>query len=281
MIDVLGSPVYGDITVGEVIFSAVVMVLSVLLAKSITIYLRRIIGDRMEKNYRELILKLIYYLIILVGFITILPVLGLNPSGLLVAGGITGIVIGFASQSVVSNLISGIFILWEKPIKIGDQVQVGGVSGFVEDINVMSTIIRTYDGLFVRIPNQTLFTGSITNYTGNVVRRFEYRIGIRYSDDAEKAIEIIKRVIDDEPFALKNPAPVVFVDELGDNAVIISVKIWASVQVWYDVKMRLLQKIKAELERNGIEIPFPQRVVWFANELGLKDIRKSGESTSS
>ncbi len=280
MIDILATKVYGDITIGEILFSAVVMLLAVLLAKSVTTYLRRVIGDRMEKNYRELILKLIYYLIILVGFITILPVLGLNPSGLLVAGGITGIVIGFASQSVVSNLISGIFILWEKPIKIGDQVQVGGISGFVEDINVMSTIIRTYDGLFVRIPNQTLFTGNITNYTGNVVRRFEYRIGIRYSDDAEKAIEIIKRVIDEEPFALKNPAPVVFVDELGDNAVIISVKIWAPVQVWYDVKMRLLQKIKAELERNGIEIPFPQRVVWFANELELKDIKRSGESTS-
>ncbi len=280
MIDVLGSPVYGDITVGEVIFSVVVMALSVLLAKSVTIYLRRIIGDRMEKNYRELILKLIYYLIILVGFITILPVLGLNPSGLLVAGGITGIVIGFASQSVVSNLISGIFILWEKPIKIGDQVQVGGISGFVEDINVMSTIIRTYDGLFVRIPNQTLFTGNITNYTGNVVRRFEYRIGIRYSDDAERAVEVIRKVIDEEPFALKNPAPAVFVDELGDNAVMVSVKIWAPVQVWYDVKMRLLQKIRAELERNGIEIPFPQRVVWFANELELKDIQRKGESIS-
>ena len=276
MIDILGSPVYGSITVGEILFSAVVMVLAVILAKSVTMYLRRIIGDRMEKNYRELILKLVYYLIILIGFVTILPVLGLNPSGLLVAGGITGIVIGFASQSVVSNLISGIFILWEKPIRIGDQVEVSGISGFVEDINVMSTILRTYDGLFVRIPNQTLFTGNITNYTGNVVRRFEYRIGIRYSDDAERAIGIIRRVIDEEPFALKNPSPAVFVDELGDNAVIISVKIWSPVQVWYDVKMRLLAKIKAELERSGIEIPFPQRVVWFANELELKDSGKIG-----
>jgi len=266
MIDILATQVYGEITVGEILFSAVIMVLAVLLAKSVTIYLRRIIGERMEKNYRELILKLVYYLIVLVGFVTVLPVLGLNPSGLLVAGGITGIVIGFASQSVVSNLISGIFILWEKPVRIGDQVEVSGISGFVEDINVMSTIIRTYDGLFVRIPNQTLFTGNITNYTGNVVRRFEYRIGIRYSDDAERAIEIIGKVIETEPFALKNPSPAIFVDELGDSAVIISVKIWSPVQVWYDVKMRLLLKIKTELERNGIEIPFPQRVVWFANQ---------------
>ncbi len=270
MIDFLNTVIYGETTAGEIILSAVIMMLAVGLAKSITVYLRRAIGDRIEKNYRELILKLIYYLVVFIGFLTILPILGLSPSGLLVAGGITGIVIGFASQSVISNLISGIFILWEKPIRIGDQVQIGGISGFVEDINVMSTIIRTYDGLFVRIPNQTLFTGNITNYTGNVVRRFEYRIGVRYSDDLEEAVRIIKRVIDEEPFALKNPAPAVFVDEFGDSAVIISVRIWSPVQVWYDVKMRLLEKIKVELERNGIEIPFPQRVVWFANELEFR-----------
>ncbi len=271
MIDLLNTVAYGDTTVGDIALSAIIMVLAVGLAKCVTIYLRRGIGERIEKNYRELILKLIYYLIVFIGFLTILPLLGFSPSGLLVAGGITGIVIGFASQSVVSNLISGIFILWEKPIRIGDQVQVGDISGFVEDINVMSTIIRTYDGLFVRIPNQTLFTGNITNYTGNVVRRFEYRIGVRYSDDPEKAVEIIKRVVDEEPFALKNPDPAVFVDELGDNAVIISVRIWAPVGVWYGVKMRLLSKIKTELERNGISIPFPQRVVWFANELELAE----------
>ena len=270
MIDFLNTVIYGETTAGEIILSAVIMMVAVGLAKSITVYLRRAIGDRIEKNYRELILKLIYYLVVFIGFLTILPILGLSPSGLLVAGGITGIVIGFASQSVISNLISGIFILWEKPIRIGDQVQIGGISGFVEDINVMSTIIRTYDGLFVRIPNQTLFTGNITNYTGNVVRRFEYRIGVRYSDDLEEAVRIIKRVIDEEPFALKNPAPAVFVDEFGDSAVIISVRIWSPVQVWYDVKMRLLEKIKVELERNGIEIPFPQRVVWFANELEFR-----------
>jgi len=271
MIDILSSGVYGRITVGDVLLSITILFLSVILARSITVYLRRIIGERIEKNYRELILKLVYYLIVFTGFLTILPILGLNPSGLLVAGGITGIVIGFASQNVVSNLISGVFILWEKPIRIGDQIQINGISGYVEDINIMSTIIRTYDGLFVRIPNHALFTGNITNTTGNVARRFEFRIGIGYTDDAEKAMDIIKRIVDKEPFALKDPSPVVFVDEFGDNAVILSIKIWAPVQVWYNVKMRLLVKIKKELEKNNIEIPFPQRVVWFANDLGLRE----------
>jgi len=100
-----------------------------------------------------------------------------------------------------------------------------------------------------------------------VARRFEYVIGIRYSDNADKALEVIKNVIEEHPFALKNPAPQVFVDNLGDSSANIVVRIWGPTQEWYGVKMELLWKIKKALEREGIEIPFPQRVVWFANEL--------------
>ncbi|MBE8539901.1 mechanosensitive ion channel domain-containing protein [Geoglobus acetivorans] len=273
MIDLLGVKIYGDVTIGNFLIAIFIISFGVFLAKVLTTNLRRTLGDRIEKNQRELVLKVVYYIIVLVAFLTALPFLGLNPSGLLVAGGITGIVLGFASQSVVSNFISGIFILWEKPVKIGDQISVAGISGYVEDIGIMSTIVRTYDGLYVRIPNNTLFTSEITNLTGNVARRFEYVIGIRYSDDVDRAVEIIRGVIEKEPFALKNPAPAIFVNDLGDSSVNIVVRIWSPVQVWYDVKMALLSRIKEELEKNGIEIPFPQRVIWFANEPEMKHRR--------
>lgn len=128
--------------------------------------------------------------------IFILSLLGVNPAGLLAAGGIAGIVIGFASQSIVSNLISSVFLIIERPINIGDQVAIGESTGFVEDISIISTTIRKYDGLYVRVPNEKVFTTSITNYVAHVVRRVEYVVGIRYSDDADKAIRIIKNVID-------------------------------------------------------------------------------------
>jgi small-conductance mechanosensitive channel len=267
MIDVLNYKLYGDVTVYDIIVVIVVMALATIIAKLITTNLRRALIDKMKRDQLELMLKVIYFGIIIVAFIAVLPALGLDLSGLLVAGGITGIVLGFASQSVVANLVSGIFLISEKPIKIGDQVNIDGVAGFVEDVNILSTIIRTYDGLYVRIPNEKVFTSNITNYVAHVARRFEYVVGIRYSDDAEKAIEIIKRIIEEHPFALKNPEPVVFVDNLGDSSVNIVVRIWAPSTEWYNVKMELLWKIKTELEKNGIEIPFPQRVVWFANEL--------------
>lgn len=267
MIDVLGYRVYGDVTVYDILFVLVVMTVATAIAKIVTVNLRRALIDRMKRDQLELLLKLFYFGIIILAFIAILPVLGLELSGLLVAGGIAGIVIGFASQSVVANLISGIFLISERPIKIGDQLNIDGVAGFVEDINILSTIIRTYDGLYVRIPNEKVFTSNITNYTAHAARRFEYVVGIRYSDDAEKAIEIIKRVIDEHPFALKNPEPQVFVDNLGDSSVNIIVRIWGPSTEWYGVKTELLWKIKTELEKNGIEIPFPQRVVWFADGL--------------
>ncbi len=101
----------------------------------------------------------------------------------------------------------------------------------------------------------------------NVARRFEYVVGIRYSDDADKAVEIIKSVIEEHPLALKNPAPQVFVDNLGDSAVNIIVRIWGPATEWFGIKTELLLKIKKAIEKEGIEIPFPQRVVGFANEL--------------
>ncbi len=281
MIDILGYRVYQDVTVFDLLFVIFVMVLATIVAKLITTNLRRALIDKMKRDQLELMLKVIYFGIIFIAFVGVLPVLGLNLSGLLVAGGIAGIVLGFASQSVVANLVSGIFLISEKPIKIGDQVNIDGVAGFVEDINILSTVVRTYDGLYVRLPNEKVFTSSITNYVAHVARRFEYVIGIRYSDDAEKAIEIIKGLIEDHPLALKNPEPVVFVDNLGDNSVNIVVRIWAPSTEWYGVKMDLLWKIKSELEKNGIEVPFPQRVVWFANELraDVNEGQKEGRQT--
>ena len=114
------------------------------------------------------------------------------------------------------------------------------------------------------------------NFAVNVARRFECVIGIRYSDDADRAIEVIKKLVEEHPLALINPAPVAFVDSLGDSSVTIIVRIWTPATEWFGVKMELLWKIKQALEKEGIQIPFPQRVLWFANELTRGETRCSG-----
>jgi len=273
---ILKKVIYGSVTVLDLIVVAIVIIIAFSVAKGLSAYLRRFLKEKVSKDHLEIIVRLVYYSVIIVAVIAVLPTLGIKLSGLLVAGGIAGLAIGFASQSIIGNLVSGIFLIIERPIKIGNSVNIDGIDGIVEDIRIMSTTLRTFDGLFVRIPNQKVFTSNITNFVAHIARRFEYMVGIRYSDDADKAIKIIKDLIADHPMTLLSPEPQVFVDNLGDNAVNIIVRIWAPVTEWYGVKMELLWKIKQVLEEEGIEIAFPQRVVWFANELKKQEIQTPG-----
>ncbi len=226
--------------------------------------------------------KLFYYTVITFAFFLALNIAGISGelSTLLAAAGITGIVLGFASQTVVANFVSGLFMYFDKPLQIGDAVRLRDASGnilegIVEDMRILSTRIRQWDGTLVRIPNEKLFNSEIINLQRYPARRTTLQIGIAYSADAEKAIEVIKRVLDEEPYVLAKPEPRVFVESMGDSSVNITIWAWAPSSLWVGEnllrsKYMLLQKIKEALDREGIEIPFPQRVNWFANELRVK-----------
>jgi small-conductance mechanosensitive channel len=252
----------GSVTLGDLLKFLIILSLTIIVTRVITLYLRRYLKDKISKDVSETILKFVYYGSIIVVFIAILPMIGLDPSGLLLAGSITGIILGFASQNIVGNLISGIFLMIEKPMKIGDQVEINKISGFVSDIRIISTLIRTYDGLLVRIPNQQVFTTNITNSVSYPVRRFDINFGIRYSDDADYAIELVKGLISKEVFALISPAPSVTVNELGESSVNLIARIWAPTSEWATLKTNLVLSTKKTLEDNGIEIPFPQQDVY-------------------
>jgi len=253
-------------TVIKLLIFLVIIVAGVIIAKIARLYTRRILKEKIPSETLVATEKVTYYTIIIIAVIVALPYVGVSLSGLLVAGGVLGIVIGFASQTVVSNLISGFFLIAEKPIKIGDGVNIGDVSGVVKDIKILSTTIRTWDGVYVRLPNEKVFTSNIQNYVAHVARRFGYKIGISYGDDAEKAVNIIKNLLEEHPLILKEPAPQIFVEELGDSSVNLNIKIWAPSSEWYSVYTEMLWKIKVALEKEGIEIPFPQRVVWMAGK---------------
>ena len=274
---ILNKVLYRTVTVFDLIMAAIILALAMVIAKAISLYLKRFLKEKVSRGHLEILARVSSYTIIVVALLIVLPMLGVKLSGMLVAGGIAGLAIGFAGQSVIGNLISGFFLIVERPIKIGNAVDIDGTVGIVEDIRIISTTLRTFDGPLVRIPNQKVFSANITNYAENVARRFEYVIGIRYSDNADKAIEIIKNLIQEHPLVLINPAPMVFVDNLGDNSVNIIVRIWAPAAEWFGVKAELLWKIKQSLEKEGIEIPFPQRVVWFANELRGREIQDDSD----
>jgi len=267
---ILYSTSKGPVTLGNLLEFIFIMSFSIILSRIIILYLRRYFKNKVSKDVGETTIKFLYYSVLLIVFITVLPLIGFDPSGLLLAGGITGIVLGFASQNIVGNLISGVFLMIEKPIKIGDQVEINKISGYVTDIRIISTLIRTFDGLLVRIPNQQVFTTNITNTVSYPVRRFDFTMKIRYSDDADAAKRLIQDLIDKEPFALHSPPPSVYVNELGEDSINLVVRIWAPISEWYILKTRFLWAIKLVLEENNIEVPLPQREIYLHNVLEKK-----------
>lgn len=275
---VLDDPIsfFPSLTWGELLYIVFVILFAATVSKVATIYIRKTLTDKIKLSQLDLIIKAVNYSVLILTVLIIFSFFNVELGALLVAGGFASIVIGIASKSVLGNLISGVFLILERPITIGDNINIGSVSGNVTDINIFSTIVKTYDGVYVRIPNETVFTSEITNYVAHEVRRFEYVIGIPYDDDANEAIRIIRGVIWSHPFALKDPSPSVYVDELADSSVNIKVRIWAPATEWWDVRTDLLWKIKVELSKNGIEMPFPQQVIWFQNELQGRVALKSG-----
>ncbi len=258
----LDQYVFGKVTVLQFMYFLLTLMLAFLGTRLLVGYLRRNLRGRIDDDRLANIVKLVYYSGLVITLLFALPILGVQLSGLAVAGGVAGVVIGFASQNIVSNFISGVFIMMERPIRIGDEVSISGSEGFVEEIRIMSTLIRTYGGVRIRIPNIDVFTGTLINYEAYILRRVEYIIQIRYSDHADVAKQTVLNVLEQEPYVLVSPEPMIFVSKLGDNGVDLSIRFWTPSQVFYDLKFEMLNKLKCALEAEGIQIPFPQRVLW-------------------
>jgi len=232
--------VYGNVTLFDLILVIMIFIIAFIIGKIISINLRRALKEKVSKEHQRSIGKVVYIVLIIIAFMAVLPILGVDPSGIVIAAGFLGLVIGLASQSILGNLIAGLFLVVERPMKVGDQVEVEGVTGYVEDVRIMSTVIRTYEGVFVRIPNETIFTNKIANLVAHPARRVEWVVGIRYRDDADRAVKFIKQVILEHQFTLVNPKPEVFVKELADSSVDIMVRVWLPSTEWYPVRQELL-----------------------------------------
>lgn len=258
----LNTVLINGITYGDILGAVIVLFGTLIISKVLSGIVNRMFSGKVKKNNVIFMQKLTRWIIYFIGFLVMSPLLSIDFSGLIVAGGIVAVAIGFASQSTLSNFVAGLLLMFERPVGISDNIKINGTQGYVEDIGLMSTTIRTYEGIYVRIPNGTMFTSDITNYVAHVARRFQYNVTIRYSDDAAKAIEIIKDVINKHPHALKKPSPDVYVDELGAHGVQLIVRIWSPSGYWWDARTSLLWKIFKALRAADIDIPFEQLVLW-------------------
>lgn len=195
---------------------------------------------------------------------------GIDLTGVAIAGGIAGIVLGFALQPVLSNLFAGLFLFSEKIVTPGSLIEVDNVVGTVMEVSIMSTKIQRVDGVIVRIPNSKIFEVAVKNLSAPPVRRIDFVISIAYKENAEEAYRVIKHVIDEHPFVLVDPPPDIFVHNLGSSGVEILVRVWVPTKLWYEAQKDLLWKIKKSLSDAGIEIPFNQVDLWFRTPLKIE-----------
>ncbi len=256
---------------------AAILAATIGIAILVRYWLRRSLRPKMPPHVYVGVEKILVYGIVAAGVVVALTPLGINLTGLLMVGGFASIVIGFAAQTVFSNFFSGMLLYIERPFKIGDPIKVLNYVGRVEDISMVSTKIRTWDGVLVRIPNEKLMNSDISNYSKSVARRIDIQIGISYGSDIERARQALLKMLEDHPLVLVYPPPHVYVVDYGDSAIILKVRCWVPTLTWFDTYMSLVAQIKPTLDKAGIEIPFPQLDLHVKEAVDLNILRRSSE----
>lgn len=209
-----------------------------------------------------LLSKSVVYLGSLIIVLMVLQYAGFKLGTLLGAAGIAGVAIGFASQTSLSNLISGLFLVWERPFQVGDVLEAGGDHGVVYSIDLLSIQLRTYTNKLIRIPNEALIKNSFTNITRFPIRRMDIKIGVAYKEDVERVMKVLREVADRNRYCLDEPEPVIIFQGFGDSALEILFAPWFAKSDYVALRNSLLIEVKRRFDEEGIEIPFPHRTLY-------------------
>ncbi|QXP51604.1 mechanosensitive ion channel family protein [Cellulophaga sp. HaHa_2_95] len=193
-------------------------------------------------------------------FVLVITQLGVQSSSLVAIIGAAGLAIGLALQGSLANFAGGVLILIFKPFKVGDFIAAQGVDGTVKEISIFTTKLSTFGNQIVIVPNGQLSNNNITNYNAQDTRRDKISIGIGYSSDLKKAKDVLLKICADNETIFKDPAPVVYVDELADSSVNLTLRFWANNADFWEAHFFVMEQTKLRFDEEGIEIPFPQVV---------------------
>ena len=216
---------------------------------------------RIDDTLKPFLSSSVRYFVIVITFVAVLAEFGVQTASIIAVLGAAGLAIGLALQGTLQNIAAGIMLLVLRPFRVGEYIDAGGVSGTVDAINLFTTDMTTYDGIYRSVPNAELWNRNILNYSRNPTRRLDIPVGIAYEDDVEQALGLLLSHLSQDTRVLPDPEPQVLVTGLGDSSVDLTLRCWTSRTDFWPLRFELNKKVKLWLDAAGISIPFPQRDV--------------------
>lgn len=243
----------------NILTAILILVIGNYITKAIANGVAKLLTKRkMDKAVVEFVHGLVRYLLFIIVLIAALGRLGVQTASVVAIIGAAGLAIGLALQGSLSNFAAGVLIVSFRPFKSGDFVEIGGVSGSVDAIHIFQTVLTTPDNKMVIVPNGSVISEPITNYSRHYTRRVDLVIGVSYSANLQQAKAVILKTLQADERILKQPQIQIGVKELADSSVNFVVRPWCRTENYWDVYFDSMQAIKEALDEAGIEIPFPQ-----------------------
>ncbi len=250
---------YGLDVVGAIVILVIGLVVSGWVSRAVRSGLSRV--KSVDSMLRGFFASMAKYFVIAITLIAVLERFGVETTSFVAVLGAAGLAIGLALQGTLSNVAAGVMLLLFRPFKVGDYVEVAGLSGTVADVSLFTTELTTPDNVQIVTPNSDIWGTAIKNYSHHATRRVQLIVGIGYGDDMDKAIEVIKGVLSAEERIHAEPEPFVAVSNLGDSSVDITIRVWCDAANFWPLSFTLPKAVKEAFDKNDISIPFPQQDV--------------------
>jgi len=248
---------------GQVLGATIILIIGFYFAGKLSKLARKKLGvfNKVDPLIVPIIGNIIRYGIIIITLIAVLGQFGVQTTSIIAVLGAAGLAIGLALQGTLSNVAAGVMLLLLRPFTTGDWVETGSVSGTIREVGLFTTIIDTFDNVYVSIPNSSIWNSTITNHSHYETRRIDVDIGIHYDTNLDLASEVLLKLAEDER-VLDNPKkPQFLVMKYDDSAIVVRLRLYTHTKDWYAVYSDLMRKLKPALDEAGIQIPYPHRVI--------------------
>lgn len=255
------------------IFAIIILIIGWIVANWVKkkIRLKGEVSPNLDDTLTRVFAKTAKILILAVVAMAVLDRFGVETTSLVAVIGALGLAIGLAWQGVLADFAGGIMILVMRPFKVGDAVEVDGISGLVEEVGLVITKINTFNNVAITMPNSNVWGNNIVNRSENAIHRIDMVVGFSYDDDMDLAIRTVEEILSESEYVLDDPAPKIAISELGGSSVDMVVRPWTERDNYWTLKFELTKRIKERFDEVGLNFPYPSQDIYFYNQDGEND----------